>query len=142
MSDRLTGLLIAALAIWYGWTANNFEEGFGDPVGPSAFPKLLAVPMGLFALYLIVRPDPEPDWPARKPMFRQFGMLVALVVYPLVLEVLGFPLATALGLVVMAVLLGGPRTGSAISAVAISLGLFVLFDQVLGLHLPMLPSFK
>lgn len=142
MSDRLTGLLIAALAIWYGWTANNFEEGFGDPVGPSAFPKLLAVPMGLFALYLVVRPDPEPDWPHGGPMRRQFGMLAALIVYPLVLEPLGFPLATALAIFVMATLLRGTRKAAAISAVAISLGLFVTFDQILGLHLPMLPSFR
>lgn len=142
MSDRLTGLLIAALAIWYGWTANTFEEGFGDPVGPSAFPKLLAVPMGLFALYLVVRPDPEPAWPRGGSLVRQGAMLAALVVYPLVLEPLGFPLATALALFVMSGLLRGPRNGAAISAVAISLGLFVTFDQILGLHLPMLPSFK
>ena len=142
MSDRLTGLLIAALAIWYGWTANNFEEGFGDPVGPSAFPKLLAVPMGLFALYLIVRPDPEPRWPVGAARLRQLGMLATLVAYPLVLEVLGFPIATALGVVAMAVLLGGPRKAAAGSAVAVSLGLFVMFDQILGLHLPMLPSFR
>lgn len=142
MSDRLTGLLIAALAIWYGWTANNFEEGFGDPVGPSAFPKLLAVPMGLFALYLIVRPDPEPAWPRGNPLLRQLGMLASLIIYPLILEPLGFPLATALAVFVMAVLLRGTRNAAAISAVAISLGLFVAFDQVLGLHLPMLPSFK
>jgi len=142
VSDRLTGLLIAALAVWYGWMADNFEEGFGDPVGPSAFPKLLAVPMGLFALYLIVRPDPEPRWPTGRPLLRQIGMMAALVGYPLILEPLGFPLATALGVIAMALLLGGPRQGAAISAVAFSLGLFVMFDQVLGLHLPMLPSFK
>lgn len=142
MSDRLTGLLIAILAVWYGWTATGFEEGFGDPVGPSAFPKLLAVPMGVFALYLIVRPDPEPHWPAGRPLLRQIGMIGALVGYPLILEPLGFPIATTLAAFVMSLLLNGPRRAAAISAVAVSIGLFVTFDQVLGLHLPMLPSFK
>jgi putative tricarboxylic transport membrane protein len=142
VSDRLTGLLIAALAIWYGWTANNFEEGFGDPVGPSAFPKLLAVPMGLFALYLVVRPDPEPAWPRGNPLIRQLTMLATLLVYPLILEPLGFPLSTALALFVMAVVLRGTLKAAGISAIAISLGLFVTFDQILGLHLPMLPAFK
>ncbi|GHD53274.1 membrane protein [Thalassobaculum fulvum] len=142
MSDRLTGLLIAALAIWYGWTANNFEEGFGDPVGPSAFPKLLAVPMGLFALYLVIRPDADPDWPRGNPLIRQGVMLAALVVYPLILEPLGFPLATALAIFIMAVLLRGTRRAAGVAAVAISLGLFVTFDQILGLHLPMLPSLQ
>lgn len=142
MSDRLTGLLIVALAVWYGWMADSFEEGFGDPVGPSAFPKLLAVPMGLFALYLIVRPDPEPQWPGGTARYRQLGMIAALVAYPMILEPLGFPIATALGVLVMSLLLSGPRRGAVISAVVVSLGLFVTFDQVLGLHLPMLPSFK
>lgn len=142
MSDRLTGLLIAILAVWYGWMATGFEEGFGDPVGPSAFPKLLAIPMGVFALYLIVRPDPEPHWPVGGPLLRQIGMVGALVGYPLILELLGFPLATAIAAFVMSLLLNGPRRAAAISAVAVSLGLFVTFDQILGLHLPMLPSFK
>lgn len=142
MSDRLTGLLIAAIAIWYGWTATGFEEGFGDPVGPSAFPELLAVPMGVFALFLVVRPDTEPVWPHGRPLLRQLGMVAVLIAYPLLLEPLGFPLATALGAIVMSLLLGGPKRGSAISAVAIALGLFVTFDQLLGLHLPMLPGSK
>ncbi|HEY9568119.1 MAG TPA: tripartite tricarboxylate transporter TctB family protein [Thalassobaculum sp.] len=142
MSDRITGLLIAALAIWYGWTASGFEEGFGDPVGPSAFPELLAVPMGLFALFLIVKPDPEPEWPHGRPRLRQLAMVGALVAYPLILEPVGFPIATALGVMVMASLLGGPQRGATISAFAIAIGLFVTFDQVLGLHLPMLPSLK
>ena len=88
------------------------------------------------------RPDPEPRWPVGAARLRQLGMLATLVAYPLVLEVLGFPIATALGVVAMAVLLGGPRKAAAISAVAVSLGLFVMFDQILGLHLPMLPSFR
>ena len=142
MSDRITGLLIAALAVWYGWTASGFEEGFGDPVGPSAFPEMLAVPMGVFALFLVVKPDPEPNWPHGRPLLRQLGMVATLIAYPLVLEPLGFPIATALGGIVMSLLLGGPRRGSAISAVAVALGLFVTFDTVLGLHLPLLPSFK
>ena len=141
MSDRLTGLLIAALAVWYGWTATGFEEAFGDPVGPSAFPELLAVPMGLFALFLVVRPDPEPVWPHGAPLRRQIAMVAALLAYPFLLEPLGFPLATALGAAVMSLLLGGPRLGSAISAVAVAIGLFLAFDTVLGLHLPLLPSF-
>jgi len=142
VSDRLTGLLIAALALWYGWTATGFEEGFGDPVGPSAFPELVAVPMGVFALWLIVRPDPEPAWPHGRAMLRQLGMVVSLIAYPLVLELLGFPIATAIAAFAMSLLLNGPRRASAISAVAVAVGLFVTFDQILGLHLPMLPSFK
>lgn len=140
MSDRLTGLLIALLAIWYGWTATGFEEGFGDPVGPSAFPELLAVPLGVFAVYLVLRPDRDPLWPEGPALTRQLVMLGVLLAYPAVLEPLGFPLSTALAIMVMAILLGAPRRYAVYSGVALAIGLFVTFDQILGLHLPMLPS--
>lgn len=140
MSDRITGLLIAALAIWYAWHANSFDQGFGDPVGPAAFPQLVAIPLGLFAFYLILRPDPDPHWPSGHPLLRQCGMLLVLLGYPLLLEPLGFPLSTALGIMIMAWLLGAGLRAGLVSAITISLGLFVIFDQLLGLHLPMLPE--
>ena len=58
----------------------------------------------------------------------------------LLLEPLGFPLATALGIMIMAWLLGAGLRAGLVSAITISLGLFVIFDQLLGLHLPMLPE--
>ena len=140
MSDRLTGVLVAALAVWYAWQARGFEEAFGDPVGPSAFPQLVAVPMGLFALYLVLRPDPGPSWPRGFSLLRQLGMLAVLLVYPLILEPLGFPLSTAIGIAFMAWLLGARVIPGLLAAVSIAVGLFVIFDQLLGLHLPMLPA--
>lgn len=140
MSDRVTGLLFLALAVWYGITAGSFEQGFGDPVGPAAFPQLLSVPLGVFALYLVLRPDPEPDWPGVGAGLRQALMLAVLIAYPLVLEPFGFPLATALALLLSSLLLGARVLPALVAGLALSIGLFLLFDQVLGLHLPMLPA--
>lgn len=140
MSDRITGAFFLALSIWYGIAAQGFEQGFGDPVGPSAFPTLLAFPMGGFALWLIVRPDPEPTWPRGAALARQLGMLVAIIAYPLLLLPLGFPLATALGLFATSMLLNARPVNALIAAVVLSVGLFLLFDRVLGLPLPMLPE--
>lgn len=140
MSDRIAGALFLLLAIWYGTTAGSFEQGFGDPVGPAAFPQMLSVPMGIFALFLILRPDPAAGWPGGLALVRQVAMLAVLVVYPLILELAGFPLATALALFGSAMLLGARVPPAALASVGLAVGLFVLFDQLLGLHLPMLPK--
>lgn len=140
MSDRLTGVLFLALAVWYGITAGSFEQGFGDPVGPAAFPQLLSLPLGVFALYLVLRPDPAPDWPRAGTLVRQGVMLVVLLGYPLVLEPLGFPLATAIALMLMSMQLGARPVPAIAGGLGLAIGLFVMFDTLLGLHLPMLPE--
>lgn len=141
MSDRIAGLLFLALSIWYGVTAGTYEASFGDPLGPAAFPVMLAVPAGLFSLYLILRPDPDPEWSVGGPLLRQVATLAVLVGYALLLEDLGYLAATFAGVVLMSRLLGAGWLKSAISGAAMSLGLYIVFDRLLGLPLPLLPEF-
>lgn len=141
MSDRILGLVVLGLAIWYGWTAGGFQASFGDPLGPAAFPQMLAVPAALLSLFLILRPDPDPDWVVGSPALKQAATVALLLAYAFFLEDLGFVLATALGAVAMSRLLGAGWTKSAISGTVLAVGLFVLFDTLLGLPLPLYPSF-
>lgn len=141
MSDRIAGLLFLALSIWYGVTAGTYEASFGDPLGPAAFPVMLAIPAGLFSLYLILRPDPDPKWSVGGPLLRQVATLAVLVGYALLLEDLGYLAATFAGVVLMSRLLGAGWLKSAISGAAMSIGLYIVFDRLLGLPLPLLPEF-
>ncbi|MEO3435123.1 tripartite tricarboxylate transporter TctB family protein [Inquilinus sp. CAU 1745] len=141
MSDRIAGLLFLALSIWYGVTAGTYEASFGDPLGPAAFPVMLAIPAGLFSLYLILRPDPDPEWSVGGPLLRQVATLAVLVGYALLLEDLGYLAATFAGVVLMSRLLGAGWLKSAISGAAMSIGLYIVFDRLLGLPLPLLPEF-
>lgn len=136
MSDRLTGLVLLALAVAYGVTASGFEAMIGDPLGPAVFPMVLAVPLGLLSLVLVARPDPEPDWPRRRALLKQALTLVAFVAYAFLLEPLGFVVATVLATTAMALLLGARLRPAATTGVVSALVLFVLFDQLLGLPLP------
>lgn len=136
MSDRIAGVLLALFAAWYGWEAGEYQIEFGDPLGPSVFPRLLAVPIGLLGLYLAVRPDPDPDWPIGRRLLSQAATLVALVAYALLLMPLGFILATAALAGVLAALLGARPARAAATGVATSLGCYVLFDWLLGIPLP------
>ncbi len=141
MADRILGLLILVLTIFYGWTAGSYEASFGDPLGPAAFPQMLAVPAALLSLFLVLRPDPDPAWARGLPAIRQIATVGVLIAYAFLLEDLGFVVATALGASAMGRLLGAGWRKSVISGVAMAVGLFVVFDTLLGLPLPLYPRF-
>lgn len=136
MSDRLTGLVLLLLAVAYGVTASGYEAMIGDPLGPAVFLIVLAIPLGLFALYLIVRPDREPAWPRGPALLKQVLALVAFVAYAYLLEPLGFVVSTFLAVVVLGWLLGARLPEAGAAGVGIAVVLFVLFDTLLGLPLP------
>jgi putative tricarboxylic transport membrane protein len=136
VSDRLTGLALLALAVAYGIAAGGYQAMIGDPLGPAVFPMALAITLGLLSLYLIVRPDREPDWPRGRALRKQVLTLVAFVAYAYLLEPLGFIVSTLLAVAVLGWLLGARLWQAAAAGVAIAGVLFVLFDTLLGLPLP------
>ena len=141
MSDRIAGLIILALTICFGWTAGSYEASFGDPLGPAAFPQMLAVPAALLSLVLILKPDPNPEWVMGRPAVKQLATLAVLIAYALLLEELGFVLSTALGVIAMGRLLGAGWARSVASGIVMSVTLFFVFDRLLGLPLPLYPAF-
>lgn len=141
LSDRIAGAIFLALALWYGTKAGDFSVSFGDPVGPARFPQLLAIPMGLLALIILVRPDPNPVWVRSWPAaMRQLTLLMVLLVYPLAIEPLGFPLSTFIATSLLVRVLGGDWLQAALAGLVIGPGLFVTFDMLLGLPLPFAPA--
>lgn len=141
MSDRIAGLLLFAFAVWYGWTAEGFQQGFGDPLGPSMFPQLVAVPFALLSLVLVFRPDPDPAWPHGFALLRQAFCLLVLLGYAGSLERLGFPLATLIACALLCRLLGTDWLRAGLAGAGVGVALYVLFDPVLGLPLPLAPRF-
>jgi putative tricarboxylic transport membrane protein len=136
MSDRLTGAIFLLIAIWYGYTAQFYTQAFADPLGPSAFPQVLAVPFGLLSLYLLLRPDPGPDWGSGQRMGRQASAVALLLVYSQVLEYLGFLLSTAILSTVMSMFLGARLIYAIVTGAVLGVGLFLLFDGLFQLPLP------
>jgi putative tricarboxylic transport membrane protein len=136
VSDRLTGLVLLALAVAYGLTAGDYQAMIGDPLGPAVFPVALAIALGLLSLHLIARPDAEPDWPRGRALRKQGLALVAFVAYAYLLEPLGFLLSTFLAVAAVGPLLGARPWQAGTAGVAIAVVLFVLFDTLLGLPLP------
>jgi putative tricarboxylic transport membrane protein len=136
-TDRLTGLILLILTLVYGYLALQFKITFMvDPIGPKAFPLIIAGMMILFSIFLIVRPDKEPDWPDRAVWLRKALVLASFVVYAYTLVPLGFLLSTTLEITFLAVMFDGKASKGLVAAIATSLVLYSLFVFILGIPLP------
>lgn len=137
MTDRIVGALLFALAVAYGLAGRGYTSAFASgPLGPSAFPLLLAGFLGVTSLVLIFRPDPGAPLPHGLALAKQALAVLTLVAYAFVLEPVGFIPATAVAIVVLALQLGATTRNALILGIAMSVFLFALFDWVLGLPLP------
>lgn len=137
VTDRITGTLLLLLAIAYGVAGSRFESNFiSDPLGPNAFPVMLGSALGLFSLYLLFRPDPEPKWPSVSSWRRQGVALAALIIYGFVLEFVGFILSSIVLVGFLSQMLGADRKYMIGTGIGASIVLYFLFNNFLGLPLP------
>lgn len=135
-SDRIFGLVVTFVALAYIASATQIQVSFmADPVGPKTFPILIGAVATICGIVLMVKPDPEPDWPA----FRTFAALaftvVVLVVYAYTLKPLGFLLPTAIAAGILSYQISRRTLPSVLSGLSLSAGLFLVFKFALGLSL-------
>lgn len=139
--DRIFGTVMIVIALGYVLSAYGIETSFmSDPVGPRVFPYLIALVMIVCSLVMVLRPDPEADWPAA-PMLLQLGIAFAvLVAYAYAITPLGFILPTAIASGVLCWQIAGKPLRAAITGAGLGVGLWVLFRLILGLGLRGLPA--
>lgn len=139
--DRIFGGFVIVLALGYILSASRIEDSFmSDPVGPRLFPYMIAAVMIVCSLVMILRPDPDAEWPAG-PMLAQLGLaLLVLIGYAYAITPLGFIIPTAIASGVLSWQIGGNPRRAALAGVGLGVGLWVLFRVVLGLGLRGLPA--
>ena len=140
--DSMAAILIAVLCIAYLRGAQGLQSPLvADPLGPSAFPAMLGWSGLILAVAQIVlawsgrrAADETPD------SFRQyvkplalFGLLIA---YAIVVEPVGYLLATVAFVLISLLLLGEPVWRAALVAVGFSAGFYTLFVKALKINLP------
>jgi putative tricarboxylic transport membrane protein len=114
MSDRVFGTAMLLLAIGYGVIAWQLKAPFQyDPLGPESWPKILTLVIAACALYLVLRPDAEPDWGRRSTLGKLAVSATALAAYALFFEPLGFMIATVIFVAGLAWYCGARATSAA-----------------------------
>jgi putative tricarboxylic transport membrane protein len=164
VQDRILGAIAVLVAIAMAVGARDYVAPIAyEPIGPRAVPTLLAVLIGLVGLWLLLRPSSPGASAAAQPQqadqaggdalasalsaphgsapspilpLRVVLATLAIVVYALLFELLGFTLATALMTVPIARLFGGSWKQGAVTGVAMGFILFLVFDRLLGVVLP------
>lgn len=136
--DRILGLGLLVLAVAYGWAAQQWPEPFGgaEGVGPETFPTILAFVLVIGSLYLMVKPDPDAQWPVRKTALELVTSVVVLIIYALLMEPLGFIISTTLAVGTLSWRMGARPRMAFITGLISAVVVFVLFNYGLDLSLP------
>ena len=137
MSDRILGAACIAVGAGMAWAAQGYAATISyEPVGPRAFPLLLAALMAVCGLWLLLRPTLGSASFRAVPWAATALSAAAIGLYALLFQMLGFALATALMAVPVGMAFGGSLRNCLIGGVGLGIGLFFLFDRVLDVILP------
>ncbi|WP_417424488.1 tripartite tricarboxylate transporter TctB family protein [Hoeflea sp.] len=136
MSDRIMGGVGLLLAAFFIWQATLIKESFiSDPVGPKIFPIIIGLLVGISSLAILLKPDDEPEWPDFSRLFEVGLTVVVMIAYAYALPIAGFVVSTAVAAGYLSWRLGTPPIKAVIAGIAISVGIFVIFNLILGLSL-------
>lgn len=138
MSDRIFSVVWLAFCAAVAWLAWQIDAPFSyEPIGPRAFPLLLAGAMALSAGWLILKPDREPDWPRGALRAKAFVLFIAFLAYAMLFEWIGFPVATAFMTVAVGRLFDGGWKAVIAGGIGLGIGVWYLFDKLLDVTLPL-----
>ncbi|NNE06617.1 MAG: tripartite tricarboxylate transporter TctB family protein [Xanthomonadales bacterium] len=138
MSDRVFAVLWLSVCAVIAFQMFKLKVPFAyEPVGPKAFPLLMAILMALCCLMLLIRPDHQVHWPERPMLMKGAWLVASLLAYAALFSLLGFPVATAAMSLVVARLFGGSWMSSSITAVLIGVLGYLVFDRLLEVSLPL-----
>ncbi|HJS32935.1 MAG TPA: tripartite tricarboxylate transporter TctB family protein [Alphaproteobacteria bacterium] len=140
--DRLAGAALIALAGAMAWEATRLPVGSLASPGPGYWPLMLAIALGGFAALVSLSPGgPTVERIGWKETPRAGVILAACAFAALAIERLGFRLTVFVVLVVLLGIVERRRPAAAIAvALAIALGSFFLFADLLRVPLPRGPA--
>jgi len=139
-SDRIFGLVMATVALAYIASATQIQTSFlSDPVGPKTFPILIGTVCAISAMFMVLKPDAEPEWPVLRTFGALFFAVFVLVAYAYALRPLGFLMPTVVAAGVLSFQISPKVKTAVLSGLGLSIGLFIIFKYALDLGLVPFP---
>jgi putative tricarboxylic transport membrane protein len=137
-SGRIAAIVVILFGVLLAAGASQIEYAFSsDPLGPRAFPYLLAGAFVLFGVWYLLRPGSSEPWPDAGTLVRSVMLIGVTTAAILVMPAIGFVASAAIICGVTASLFGA----TPFAAVGIGLGngvfWFVIFKYGLGTYLPL-----
>ncbi|MDO9434839.1 tripartite tricarboxylate transporter TctB family protein [Hydrogenophaga sp.] len=137
MSDRVLGAVSVVTAAAMAWATRDYVAPYSyEPLGPRAFPLLLAICMGLGGLWLLFRPTAGGEAFRQVPWKGTLCCCGAILVYAALFQSLGFILATVLMSFPVGMAFGGTWKQSLLAGIGIGVGFHFLFDKLLDVTMP------
>lgn len=134
-SDRIFGAVMILVALGYILSATTIQVPlFPDPMGPKLFPFMIAGGVIICSLVMVLRPDPEADWPAPTALISIAVAAAVMVGYAYALKPLGFLIPTALAAGILSFQLSNRLVPAVLSGLGLSVGLYLLFKYALKLE--------
>jgi putative tricarboxylic transport membrane protein len=141
MVDRIVAAVFLLLTLGYGYVGSTYQAQFSyEPIGPRAFPLLLAGIAAACWLWLALRPESvaeDLEGLAKGVLPKAVILIVGLFAYAFLFEPLGFPLSTALATILIGRFFGGTWAKLVIAGALLGVSLYVLFDRLLDVTLPL-----
>ncbi|RLJ59505.1 putative tricarboxylic transport membrane protein [Litoreibacter meonggei] len=133
-SDRIFGLVTLITAVAYLAAATQIQTNFfSGEFLPKLFPMLIGAVAAISSLFMVFKPDPEPDWPAAGSWISMGVAVIVLSIYAVLLKPLGFILPTIFAAGILSYQISPRAKPAMLAGIGLSLGLFVLFKFALGL---------
>lgn len=138
MSDRIVAVFLLLLAAAFGIQAWAYVPiGFTDHLGARVFPLAVALFMLPLALVLFFGRHSAGVWPSVRAWRVVLLALSVLVVYALVIEYVGFIIATTAVFIVYGMLYGARWWKALITGIIAAIVLYSLFVLALDMYLPL-----
>ncbi|HZJ97133.1 MAG TPA: tripartite tricarboxylate transporter TctB family protein [Oligella sp.] len=137
LTDRTLGIVAILFAVFLGVFGYDLEPPFSyEPIGPKAFPLLIAVIMAICGLILTVKGGNEAEANTKSANLRILTMVAYIVLYAFLFNILGFVVSTALMTIFVGKLFGAKWWQAIVGGVVMSVLFFLLFDRTLDVVLP------
>ncbi|MCZ2440530.1 MAG: tripartite tricarboxylate transporter TctB family protein [Burkholderiales bacterium] len=137
MSDRILGAACVLVGAGMAWAARDYAAPISyEPVGPKAFPMLLAALLAAGGLWLVLKPSADGSWIRRVPLGALGFAVLAVFAYAFLFQTLGFTLATVVMAVPVGMAFGGSWKQALAGGVGLGLLLYLGFDKLLDVVLP------